>query len=226
MGRPGSVHDERHPGGVRGGRMRGDVRTRTDVGRIAEHDAARAGVRGERGLDGGDGHGTGQPGGGVQSGPDPHRPQPGQHDAEQQRPMQGTGDDDVLPGPAEGEHGGLIGVRRAADGQPAPVHAPGGRRPLLGLHQQPAVLLHGVQARIQRHITAHHVAHEVRALLVARDRERHHGARTDSSAKPQPAVQQRRVTRQTKRIPGIVRFGRHEAHPARKRPTASATAIG
>jgi hypothetical protein len=131
-----------------------------------------------------------------------------------------------MPGPAEGEHGGLIGVRCAGDGQPAPVNAPGGRRPLLGLDQQPAVLLHGVQARVQRHVTAHDVAHEVRALLVARDRKRHHGAFIDGSAKPQPAVQQRCVTREAKRIPGIVRFGRHEAHPARMRPTASATAIG
>jgi hypothetical protein len=197
MGCPGGVHDERHAGGVRGCRMRRDVGARTDVRRIAEHDAAGAGVRGECGLDGGDWHGTGQSGGGVQFGPDPHWPQSGQHDAEQQRAMQGTGDDDVLPGPAEGEHGGLIGVRRAGDRQPAPVHAPGGRRPLLGLHQQPTVLLHGVQARIQRHITAHDVAHEVCALLVARDRERHRGALMDSSAEPQPAIQQRCVTRET-----------------------------
>ena len=89
-----------------------------------------------------------------------------------------------------------------------------------------AVLLHGVQARIQRHITAYDVAHEVRALLVARDRERHHGALIDSSAKPQPAVQQRCVTREAKRIAGIVRCGGHEAHPAMMRPTASAIAIG
>ena len=83
-----------------------------------------------------------------------------------------------------------------------------------------------LRQHIERRITAHHVAHEVPALLVARDRERHHGALTDGSAEPQPAVQQRCVTRETKRIPGIVRFGRHEAHPARKRPTASAIAIG
>jgi hypothetical protein len=226
MGRPGGVHDQRHAGGVRGCRMRRDVRARTEVRRIAEHDAAGAGVRGERGLDGGGRHGTGQPGGGVQFGPDPHRPQPGQHDAEQQRAMQGTGDDDVLPGPAEGQNSGLIGVRRAAGRQPAPVHAPGGRRPLFSRHQQPAVLLHRVQARIQRHITAHHVTHQVRALLVTRDRERHRGARTDSSAEPQPATQQRRVTRQTKRIPGIMRLGHHQAHLAKKRPAAPATAIG
>ena len=129
-------------------------------------------------------------------------------------------------GPAEGEHGGLIGVRRAGDRQPAPVHAPGGRRPLLGPRQQPAVLLHRVKARVQRHVTAHHVAHQVGALLVAGDRERRHGARTDGGAEPQPAVKQRRVTRQAKRVPGIVGFARHPAHPARKRPTAAATATG
>ena len=115
MRRPGSVHDERHAGCVRGGRVRGNIGARPDVGRISEHNTARAGVCGKRGLDGGDRHGTGQPGGGVQSGPDPYRPQPSQHNAEQQRPMQGTGDDDVLPGPAQGRHGGLIGMRRAAD---------------------------------------------------------------------------------------------------------------
>ena len=197
MSRPGGVHDERHAGGVRGRRMRRDVGARTDVRRIAEHDAAGAGVRGECGLNGGDWHGTGQPGGAVQFGPDPHWPQSGEHDAEQQRAMEGTGDDDVLPGSAEGENGGLIGVRCTGDRQPTPVHAPRGRRPLFGLYQQPTVLLHGVQARIQWRITAHHVAHEVRALLVARDREWHRGALTDSSAEPQPAIQQRCVTRET-----------------------------
>jgi hypothetical protein len=212
MGRPGSIHDERHAGSVRGSRMRGDVGAGTDVRRVAEHDTARAGVRGECSLDGGDGHRTGQPGDGVQFGPDPHWPQPGEYDGEQQRAVQRTGDHDVLPRASEREHGGQIGVRRAGHGQPAPVHAPGRRRPLLGLQEQPAVLLHGVEARIQRHITAHHVAHEVRALLVSRDRERRRGALTDGGVEPQPTVQQRCVNRETKWISGVVRFGRHEAH--------------
>lgn len=123
-------------------------------------------------------------------------------------------------------HAAAGAICRGCDGHSAPVHAPGGGGPLLGLGQQPAVLLHGVKAREQRHVTAHHVARQVRALLVAGDGERQHGAVSDGGAEPQPGVQQRRVAGQAERVARIALLRRHEAPPARKRPTVSATATG
>ena len=86
-------------------------------------------------------------------------------------------------------------------GEPADVGSPQPGRPGLRLGEQSAGRLHGVQARVQRDVARDHVADQVVALLVARDRERRRGVFVEA----QPGVEQRRVT------PELARVGRAPA---------------
>ena len=89
--------------------------------------------------------------------------------------MKGPGHDDLVAGPTDRQRQRLVAVRRPTDREPAPVRAPVLGRASLGVSQRSGSEPHRVQAPEQRNVTVDDGPSQVRALLVARDRE---GSRT------------------------------------------------
>ena len=200
---PRRVDQQRHPGLVRGRRVPGQVAGGADVGRVAEEHRAGVRVPGQRVPDRADRDRAGQPGRGVDLGQHPHRLQPGQHDAEQQRAVQRPGDHDGLAGLAGRQGERLVAVRRAGHREPAPVGPPQPRGPRLPLSQQLVRMLDPVQPAVQGRVARGHRAGEVMPLLVPGHAHRGQGARLRLGGEPQPGVQQRRVSPQAPRIPWV-----------------------
>jgi hypothetical protein len=200
--RPRRVDDQRDVVGV--GRLRepGHVADRAEVRRVTDEHGSRVGVPREGLGDGRRGDAEGQPGVGVDLGSHPDRLEPGQHQTEQHRAVQGPADDHAVALAAEREGDGLVGVRGPAGGEPADVGPPQPGGPGLRLDEHSAGQLHGVQAGVQRDVAGDHVADQVVPLLVARDRERRRGLFVEA----QPGVEQRCVTAE------LARVGRHPRH--------------
>ncbi len=209
VGAPRGIHDEGDavPVGDRG--QRAHLTHRADVGRVADEHGAGVGCTGECGLEGCSRDTRGQSVGRVDLGTHPDRVEPGEHEAEEHRAVQGAGHDDPVAGPAHGEREGLVAVRRPTDREAAQVGAPepGGSR--LGLGDHSTGELHRVEPGIEGHVPGYDVADEVVALLVAGDGERRRGVLLEA----QPGIEQRRVAAQPPGVSG-------HARPASRRPTA------
>ena len=201
--RPRGVDDQRDV--VRMGRLgeSGDVADGADVRRVPDEDGPRVGVLVERARHGRRRDAERQPGGRVDLGPDPDGREPGEHQAEQHRAVQRAAHHDLVAVAAERQRDRLVGVRGAADGEPADVGAPQPGRARLGVREHPAGELHGVQAGVERYVARDDVADQVVPLLVAGDRER----RRPLLLEPQPRIEQRGVAAQAARV------GRHAREP-------------
>ena len=202
--RPGGVHDQRHPGLVRHGGVAGQVADRAHVGGIAEEHRASAGVLRQGRPHGLHGHRGREPRPRVHLRPDPYRAQPGEHQAEQQGPVQDPGDDDLLAGRADGQGQRLVAVRGPGHGEPAPVGTPQPCRPRLALDPQHVRMLDRVERAVQRRVAGDHIPDEIAALLVPGGDHRRKLAGFRALHGGQPGVEQRRVGSQSPRIPGVI----------------------
>jgi hypothetical protein len=213
--RPRRVHQQRDARVVGRGGVGGQVACRADVGRVAEEHGAGGGMTGQRGPHRAHRNRAGQPGRRVQVRLDPDRPQAGQHQAEQQRPVQAPGDDDLLARPPGRQGQGLVAVGRPGHREPAPVRAPQPRGPPLGVLPEHVGMPDRVEAAVQRRVAGHHRADQVVTLLVPRNAHRGERAGLGLPGEPQPGIEQRRVPAQplgvawithgggrTRRVPG------------------------
>jgi hypothetical protein len=208
-----AAHQQRHPGVVRGGGVAGQVAGGPDVGGVAQEDGAGTGVGGQRGRHRVHGHRAGEPGAGVDLGPHPHRPQPGQDQPEQQGTVQRAGDDDLLAGLPDGQGQGLVPVRGAGHGEPAPVGPPQPRGPGLGVDPQRVGVLDRGHPAVQRRVAGHDRADQVLALLVPGHAHRAELAGRGLGGEAQPPGQQRGVSGQAERVArvSVRRWDRRDA---------------
>ena len=169
---PGSIDHERDLMVVGRLRQAGDVPDGADVRRVADEHGTSVRVFVEGNADGVGRHAERETGRRVDLGSDPDGPQPGQHQPEQHRSVQGAADNDLVAVPGDGEGNGLVGLRRPARGEAAEVGAPQLCGSTLGLGQHAGAQLHRVEPGVERDVAGDNVAHQIRALLVAGDRER------------------------------------------------------
>jgi hypothetical protein len=169
---PGCVDDQGNAVLVGGIGQSRDVAHGADVRRVADEDrpGLRVGRQGASNRLWGDAHR--QPGGQVDLGPHPHRPQPGEHQPQEEGAVQRPAHDDGVSVLGHSEGDGLVGVRGAAGGEAAEVRAPQARGAGFGVDQCAGGELHRVEAGVERDVSGDHVAHQVGALLVAGDGER------------------------------------------------------
>jgi hypothetical protein len=226
--RPRGIDDERDARLVRGLRVPRQVPGGPHVGRVAEEHRARPWMGGQRVPDGAHRDRGGQATR-VRLGPHPHRPQPGQHQPEQQRPVQAPGDDHLLAGRAHRQRQRLVAVGRAGHREPAPVRSPQPGRSLLRVGEQRVGVLDRVQPAIQRHVADGHRPGQILALFVPGDRHRVQQAGLRLRGEPQPGVQQRRIGTQPVRVTGVSRLRgrpaarlRHVPSPNRRQGRANA----
>lgn len=198
VGGPGGIDDERHT--VLVGRVSepGDVADRADVGRVAHDHRPGPRAGGERPAYGVGRHAPRQAGRLVDLGPHPDRREPGEHEAQQHRPVQRAADDHLVTLAAQGQGDGLVGMGGAAGREAAHVGTPQGRGAGLGVGKHAGRELHRVEPGIERDVAGDHVADQVGALLVAGDGER----RGRGLLEAQPGVQQGRVVAQAARVSG------------------------
>ena len=150
----------------------GEVRTGADVRRVAEEDRARLGVPAQ---EAGDVVGVGaerEPGVRVQPRAQPDRHQPGEDEAHQQRTVRRPRHDDVVTRLRDRQRERLVAVGGPAHREPADVGSPQVGRPRLGVGEDAAFDLDGVETAVQGDVAGHDRPDQVGALLVPGDGER------------------------------------------------------
>ena len=190
-GTPASCAARAWPGEVAGG---------AHVGGVAEEHRARlaGGSRGPPGRSPPRPRREGRSPGHARAAPTPAAARPGP--ARAAATGAGSGDDDLLPGRADGQRQRLVAVGRPGHREPAPVGAPQPRRPLLRVGQQGVRVLDRVEPAVQRHVAGHHRAGQVLALLVTGDAHRGERAGLRLLGEPQPGIQQRSAGTQPPRV--------------------------
>ena len=190
--RPGGVDQQRDAVRVCRRRDGGQVAGRAHVGRVTDEDRPQVAVAVELPAHLPRGDAGRQPGGGVHVRAQPDRLQPGEHQAEQERAVQGPGYGDPVARLPHGERQRLVAVGRAADREAADVGAPQPGRAALGVGEDAVLLLHRVQPAEERHVARHHPADEIGPSFVAGNGERS----LSLVEKGQVGVEQRRVRAQ------------------------------
>nr|WP_268957228.1 hypothetical protein [Mycolicibacterium mageritense] len=194
---PCRVHDQRHVVGMRDVGERRDVADRADIRRIADEHRPRLRMTTQRLGHPGRRDAARQPDRRVDLRAYPHGREPGEHQAEQHRPVQGAADDHRTVAAAvgvgrtvgDGQRQRLISVACAAHGKAADIRTPQPGGPGLGVGEHTATQLHRVQTGVQRHVAGNDVADDITPLFVAGDGERCRRILLE----PQPRIQQRGV---------------------------------
>src|SRR5262249_55528613 len=150
-----------------------------------------------------------QPRGGIQLRPDPYRTQASEHQAQEQRPVQGPVDDDFLTWLTNGQGERLVSVRRAGYRKPAPVGAPQLPGTPLGFDAQTIRVLDRVQSAVERRVAGDHCTSQVFPGLVSWYAHRREFAGRGAGSGVQPGRERWRGHTESTRVARIKRLLTH-----------------